>query len=112
LPLKDSAYNYVYAQYKSNAKIRDIPFLLERNDFINIISQNCYYCGCAPSNTINRKNFNGEITLYYSGIDRIDSNKPYIVDNCVASCKRCNAAKSDMSHSDFISLIKIIASRF
>jgi len=112
LPLEEAAYNYIYAQYKANAKIRKISFLLTKKEFHNLVAHNCYYCGMPPSNSITKENFNGKIILNYSGIDRIDSSLEYTISNCVPACKRCNAAKNDMTHDEFIQLTKIISSRF
>ena len=35
------------------------------------------------------------------GIDRVDSNKGYTLENCVSACKICNFFKNDMTLEDF-----------
>lgn len=50
----------------------------------------CYYCNME----INDKN---GIRL-----DRIDSNRGYILQNVVPCCKRCNVAKNDMTIHEYI----------
>lgn len=67
--------------YKNNARRRNIQFNLKEEDFIKIISDNCYYCGSPQAN----------------GIDRVDSNKDYILENCVPCCEFCNKMKLDHS---------------
>lgn len=79
--------------YKLNAKQRNIEFLLTIEEFELIASNNCYYC-----------NSNDDI-----GIDRINSNKPYIIDNCVACCSMCNRMKNTYSQEEFINKCKLIA---
>lgn len=58
-----------------------MDFELTKEQFYNLISQPCYYCGDKE------KEFNG--------IDRIDSQKGYIIDNCVTCCEYCNKMKLD-----------------
>ena len=44
----------------------------------------------------------------YNGIDRIDNNKPYIKENLVPCCKKCNFFKSNHTKKDFLDHVKII----
>jgi hypothetical protein len=41
-----------------------------------------------------------------SGIDRVDSNKGYTIDNCVPCCKTCNLAKAELSQRDFLDWVR------
>ena len=43
-----------------------------------------------------------------NGIDRIDSSKGYVFDNCVPCCKHCNIMKMTMTIDEFINKIKKI----
>lgn len=86
--------------YKRHAADRKLEWLLGRVDVENIIKLPCYYCGQPPSNTKKTKNSIGN-GLKYSGIDRIDSNIGYTINNVVPCCKICNYAKSNMLTSDF-----------
>lgn len=46
----------------------------------------------------------------YNGIDRVDSDGDYTIDNCVPCCKICNRMKVDTPVADFIAhLIQIYA---
>jgi len=58
-----------------------------------IINQSCFYC--------NQPNARG--------IDRIDSDKPYTIDNSHPCCQICNQMKSDRTHQEFIAHIKKIS---
>lgn len=42
------------------------------------------------------------------GVDRLDSSKPYELDNIVACCKLCNQAKNKLTLEEFINHIKKI----
>ena len=74
--------------------------------FVELTSQNCSYCGSAPSNL--RVSRSGNCSYLYNGIDRVSNDKGYVTGNCAPCCKRCNAAKSDLSENDFLILVKDI----
>jgi hypothetical protein len=60
-----------------------------------VVNNDCYYCGYKNSDFVN-------------GIDRIDSKKGYILDNCVACCKMCNYMKGSLSVDVFIKRVEHI----
>jgi 5-methylcytosine-specific restriction endonuclease McrA len=43
-----------------------------------------------------------------NGIDRIDSNKGYTMDNCVSCCWTCNRMKGNMTQQNFLEHISKI----
>lgn len=43
-----------------------------------------------------------------NGIDRLDSNIGYNIENCVTCCKQCNIMKNVWSEKDFLNKIKEI----
>ncbi len=75
---------------KSSAKARGFTVNLSLNKYQILIDNGCHFCG------ISLKNENGYC------LDRVDSNKHYIITNVVACCKICNRAKSNMDVKDFI----------
>lgn len=82
-----------FLAYKNGAKKRNIEFLLSVEQFNIFWNQNCSYC-------------NDEIETI--GIDRRDSNKGYILENCTPCCAKCNQIKMDLTYDDFINkIIKI-----
>lgn len=95
----EASKNIVYAQYKYGAKRRNISFNLSKEEFFEIVIQNCFYCGSEPSNNAKSKWSNGDFV--YNGIDRIDSFKGYIIENIVPCCWKCNNAKNNISLDDF-----------
>ncbi len=90
---KVSCINRLLANYKANAKNRNIEFSLTHDQIKTIIFNNCYYCEQPPYMTITT--YSGTIT--YNGIDRIDNSIGYVISNCVPSCKPCNIAKHSIS---------------
>lgn len=97
---ENSCVSVRFKNYKRNAKNRNLNFELSKEDFINITSQKCYYCGSFSSVSPT-----GE---QYNGIDRINSSKGYYKDNIVPCCSICNKMKLDLSQQDFLYQIKKI----
>jgi hypothetical protein len=73
--------NPSFYKYMSNAENRNIKFLLQKQEFDDILSYDCYYCGKDSK-----------------GIDRRDNNIGYEIDNCVACCKYCNHIKKELDY--------------
>jgi hypothetical protein len=88
----------VYTDRQQEAYSRNYVFELNKRDFCNFILQPCHYCGEGFSHT---KRFYKK-DYYYNGIDRVDNNKGYTLDNCVPCCRWCNRAKSDMPQDEFL----------
>mgnify|MGYP003344123941 CR=1 FL=1 len=74
--------NQSFHSYIKEAKRRNIEFKLTKEIFCDIIKHPCHYC-----NELN-------IEKKFNGIDRIDSNNGYILENCVACCSLCNYLKN------------------
>ena len=67
------------------------------DDFYFFSQQKCFYCGINGSNFASIENSKNKFIaslsdsfFTYNGIDRLDSNKSYELDNCVSSCWICN----------------------
>jgi hypothetical protein len=107
----ESVYRYIYEQYQSSAKTRSIDFNLSKEEHLEIVKQNCYYCGSEPElkQPHRGKGKYVGVPVPYNGIDRIDSGVGYKVDNCVSCCTKCNYMKSDMDVSLFTNHILKIA---
>jgi 5-methylcytosine-specific restriction endonuclease McrA len=82
-----------YLSYLNGARSRNLEFNLTEDEFLSFWQHKCSYCG-DPIETI--------------GLDRIDSKKPYSLDNCVPCCYTCNKIKMDMLVEDFLNHIKKI----
>jgi len=84
--------NY-YKIYKYGAKKRRLVFDITLEEFKIIIKQNCIYCNLSTENNNSKKKANG--------IDRINNDLGYVIENCVPCCLRCNRMKMDISMVDF-----------
>ncbi len=81
----DSQYNV----YKISAATKQLEFKLTKEEYTILVKMHCYYCGI-----LQEKGFNG--------IDRLDSGKDYIKDNCVSCCTMCNMMKGCISPTIFV----------
>ena len=84
-------------------------------EFANLIEQPCAYCGLTESDStkeprsyrtskkgIPSYHINLDYVYRHNGIDRIDSNKGYTLENVLPCCKYCNAAKLNHSQAEFL----------
>lgn len=99
-----SSKNNIYYRYQKGAKDRNIPFSLNYDELINMVRQNCFYCGEKPS--ICFKVASGIEGFICNGIDRLDNNKGYESGNVVPCCKQCNRAKLKRNQEEFMVWIK------
>ena len=95
--------------YKASAKKRGYSFELTEEQFAEITKQDCYYCGIKPNGIVKYKEINTE--YIYNGIDRVDNDKGYTVENTVPCCKHCNIAKNNMTLQEFKDWIRRISNR-
>ena len=106
--LKDgeSGFNQLLGNYKRGAAARGLSWNISKKHFRYLTQQLCHYCGAAPSNKSKRKlrmdnGVESGQTLYvYNGIDRVKNSVGYTKSNCVASCKRCNTIKLEMTENE------------
>lgn len=104
LPKGEAALNTIINSYKQSAKSRNLKWCLTREQVKDITKQNCYYCDKEPAQIKKDKGQNGE--YIYNGIDRVNSDQDYTLQNTVACCSICNYAKSDLSYNEFIEWIE------
>ena len=84
-----------YNAYKHDSKRKNRKWDLTQKEFKSFWQKPCYYCG-------------GEIKTI--GLDRIDSEKDYTLDNLVPCCKWCNIMKNNYTKEEFIKHCKKITS--
>lgn len=116
-PAGEHGFNRLYRHYAGEALRRGLNWELSHEQFREITSQSCEYCGIAPSSLsqpLNKKRMSEDgvrhATYIYNGVDRVDNEDGYLVKNCVPCCSTCNFAKREMSKSDFLLWIKRIYS--
>lgn len=74
-------------EYRSGAKRRGIDFSLTLEEFTSLWQEPCSYCG-------------SEIETI--GLDRIENNKSYSIDNVTTCCALCNVMKMALPKDVFI----------
>jgi hypothetical protein len=104
--LGEAVKNTVISGYKKHAKERGLSFELTDEQVLNIMNKKCHYCGREPSNI--RKNRYDDSTFTYSGMDRKDNSKGYLLKNVVPCCQICNHAKDVLSEDEFLAWVKQI----
>jgi len=77
-----------YTQYKKRAHKKNLDFMLSQDMFNKLICNRCYICGKKSSPD------------HINGIDRIDNNLGYTLDNGKACCGGCNYMKRNYSLED------------
>lgn len=109
IPGTSALYNIYKGHYKNGAVSRGLTWELTDDQFINIISKNCHYCGAEPIEIQSLKRYNKTaLPFMANGIDRVDPNKDYTIDNCVPCCIKCNRMKLNYSYKEFLSHINKI----
>jgi len=95
-----SSCNALHATYKWNAKKHNREFSLTRDEFRQITSSNCFYCGVVPSQIIHASSC--KTPYVYNGVDRQDNLRGYVLSNCVPCCGACNDMKRARTVQDFV----------
>lgn len=73
-------------RYRSSiniAKTRKLEWNIAKDDYVNLITQQCHYC----KESLNETGV---------GLDRKDNSKGYILNNVVPCCWTCNRTRSDL----------------
>ena len=108
LPKGVAACKAVIRNHRRGAKERNLEQALTDEQMLAIHKKNCHYCGIPPSNTYLMPRGHGSYT--YNGIDRINNDIGYTLDNAVPCCWDCNKFKKIRSYEGFIDKIKQIHS--
>lgn len=118
-PTEQAQINKLFGRYKLDAKKKSREFSLTYNEWLKLVTGPCHYCGDLEKSMIrtrrkyDKTNWVSEKCWFkYNGIDRVDSTKGYIPDNCVSCCYECNSMKSNRSLKDFRNKIAKIYNKF
>lgn len=93
--------------YRNEARRKGFEFALPREQFKNIVSDICYFCGEEPQKAItgpkSRQSRYGEEHSEFvaNDIERINLDIGYVPGNCVTCCPTCRKIKRDMNAEDF-----------
>lgn len=83
----------LFKRYRRSANDRGYEFKLTIPHFKSLIKSRCFYCGSKP--------YQKQGNILYMGIDRVDNNIGYQVNNVTSCCKICNRAKQGLSFEEF-----------
>lgn len=88
-----------YAKLKNSAKTRSLELQISFEQYVEIIKDNkCYYCDASLVGTTG------------GSLNRVDSNKGYLVENVKPCCKFCNQIMSNYSIEELSNRVyKIVA---
>lgn len=99
-----------YNQLKKRRGVQDgMDIRLTFDEFCLLITDRCFYCGCYPKMTKFCQGYKLRVPI--SGIDRINNENWYGVDNCVSCCWTCNKMKNTLTQRKFLLKIRQIAKK-
>ena len=91
--------------YVVGALRRNLEWELTYEDTVRLLGDSCFYCGSMPQRIVNE--VLGD-PFVCGGIDRLDSEKGYSIENCVSCCSDCNYLKNAMNVNEFLDRIALI----
>lgn len=101
----DSITLIYYKKYLNEALRRNLTFDLSYEEFKNLVTSNCYYCGDSPQYSKNLTKYYNKSkdrgSIYFNGVDRKNSLIGYTTDNCVSCCSVCNRMKNNFTEDLF-----------
>lgn len=104
----ESAFRKLYRQYERHSQERGLIFNLTKEEFKYLTQQNCYYCNITPQTISNPGQGCSTGDYLYNGVDRINNDIGYIIENCVPCCTACNSMKGTMFKDEFFRKIQNI----
>jgi len=87
---------YRWSNFKSQSRRRQIRVTITLMDYFAIILKPCEYCG--------DRHYSSSL----NGVDRVDSNGSYSIENSVPCCKTCNFMKGSMKKWEFLAQVNAI----
>lgn len=105
----ESAVKRLMRLYLKHSAKRNHLFNLNEEEFSNLISRDCFYCGIKPLQKLeNQRNYKDFV---YNGIDRLDPQLGYTKENCVPCCAKHNQIKWTLPLAEFKQEILFLAER-
>ena len=109
VPLQDLR-EQIFYKYRYNAELKNIPFEISFEQFCDLISAPCHYCGDEPGR-VWRSHRKRENEVIYNGIDRRINADGYVFGNVATCCSTCNYLKRERSVEDLRDIVKKWAGR-
>lgn len=85
-----SSFSSSYNDYFERANRKNIEFNLTNEEFYELINCECYICGKENSDN------------HINGIDRVDNNKGYDLENTKSCCGECNCMKKSYEYNTIL----------
>lgn len=107
-PQGQAGKSIAYVGYRGSARARNLDFQISLPEFVVLTSKTCFYCGSLPSLVAadSRSPESIEHSQYvYNGLDRVDNDRGYVLDNVVPCCAICNFAKHSLTQDVFVQWI-------
>jgi hypothetical protein len=101
--------NLLWSRYLREARDRGLVWELTKPEFLELTSKPCTYCAAPPGayiGQISPDDLTYHGTYAYTGLDRVENDRGYCVDNVVPCCQQCNFAKRIHTRDEFLSWIK------
>lgn len=116
----ESTYRVYELHYRKSAEKRKHTWQLTMEQFRNITSKNCYWCGEPPRKLSYVANLKKKVRpetierswAFVNGIDRLDNKEGYTETNSVPCCPTCNKMKTNLKEETFLDQCKKIAAKF
>jgi 5-methylcytosine-specific restriction endonuclease McrA len=112
IKMNQRGFEKLFKRYQNGAWTRNYDFDLTMEQFQVLITAKCHYCGTEPKTEIKicrrTDTFKEDIISSYNGIDRIDNDLGYTLENSVTCCKHCNYLKRNQTYGEFLAKIKEI----
>lgn len=106
LPKGEASRRALMRVYIKGAESRGLLFELTSDQFTKLTKGECHYCGDKPSKKYAHPISNG--SYKYNGIDRMNNDIGYTLNNCVSCCWVCNDMKKAQGYGEFLSKVKQI----
>ena len=117
--MEDREHVILHREYMHNIRPRHkekgntIEDIISFEDYKRLVKQPCYYCGQEFSRVLKdiehtRKVQVSDTEVKMNGLDRVDNEKGYELNNVVPCCKDCNRMKSNKELSYFLNKVKVI----
>lgn len=100
LPPGRCGFNSLIDKYKRSAAKRGLEWVLTNEEFRQLVTSPCHYCGEAPTQISVPQSENGK--FFYNGIDRLNNKVGYVIENVVSCCGTHNRMKGTMSYREFM----------
>ena len=100
-----AAFNNLFSLYRSGARQRDLKWQIPKTKFKELTSSSCFYCGVKPFREALPRGNGNTGSYLYNGLDRVNNEHGYTLDNVVPCCWECNDIKHAQPVKEFMGWI-------